>query len=113
MLNGLNFSEWSEQIQFHLGFMNLDLALRFEKPNALTDESTEEDVKFLDDWERSNRLSIMLMRMTLANNIKTTLPSAENAKEFLKNIEDRFKLLFGFISNSLCSYLFSKFNFCF
>nr|KYP59750.1 hypothetical protein KK1_015191 [Cajanus cajan] len=38
--NGLNFSKWSEQIQFYLGVMDLDLALREEKPSAITDSST-------------------------------------------------------------------------
>ena len=33
----------------------------------------------------------MFMRMTIANNIKTTLPKTKNAKEFLSNVEDRFK----------------------
>ena len=31
------------------------------------------------------------MRMTIANNIKTTLPKTDNAKEFLSNVEDCFK----------------------
>lgn len=31
------------------------------------------------------------MRMTMANNIKSTLPTSENAKEFLKSVEDKFK----------------------
>ena len=31
------------------------------------------------------------MRMIVANNIKSTLPNTENAKEFLKFVEERFK----------------------
>ena len=31
------------------------------------------------------------MRMTIANNIKTILPKTDSAKEFLSNVEDRFK----------------------
>ena len=42
-------------------------------------------------WEKSNRLSIMFMRMTIANNIKITLPKTDNAKEFFSNVEDRCK----------------------
>lgn len=29
--------------------------------------------------------------MTIANNIRSSLPPSENAKEFLKNVEDEFK----------------------
>ena len=31
------------------------------------------------------------MQMTIANNIKTKLPKIDSAKEFLSNVEDRFK----------------------
>ena len=31
------------------------------------------------------------MRMAIANNIKTTLPKTDSAKEFLSNVEDHFK----------------------
>ena len=31
------------------------------------------------------------MRMTIANNIKITLPKTDSAKEFFSNVEDRFK----------------------
>ena len=33
----------------------------------------------------------MFMRMTIANNIKTSLPQTEFALEFLKSVEERFK----------------------
>jgi hypothetical protein len=42
-------------------------------------------------WEKSNRLSIMFMRMTITKNIKTTLPKTDDAKEFLANVAKRFK----------------------
>ncbi|KAF7144851.1 hypothetical protein RHSIM_Rhsim04G0079900 [Rhododendron simsii] len=66
-------------------------ALRCEKPAALTDKSSAEAKSLLEAWERSNRLGLMFMRMTIANNIKTTLPDAEDAKVYLTSIETRFK----------------------
>ncbi|XP_050935247.1 uncharacterized protein LOC127143976 [Cucumis melo] len=62
--NGLNFSDWCEQIRFHLGVLDLDLALLSEKPAAITPASSDEDRSFYKAWERSNRLSLMFMRMT-------------------------------------------------
>ena len=32
MYNGLNYADWSEQVLFHLGALDLDLALLEEKP---------------------------------------------------------------------------------
>ncbi|XP_057958755.1 uncharacterized protein LOC131151532 [Malania oleifera] len=64
IFNGTNFSCWIEQIQFHLGVLDLDLALRIDKPVAITETSR--------------------------NNIKSTLPQLENVKEYLKAVENRF-----------------------
>ncbi|XP_021663721.2 uncharacterized protein LOC110652437 [Hevea brasiliensis] len=44
--NGLNYPEWSEQIQFHLGALDLDLALLEDKPTALTNSSSNEQRSF-------------------------------------------------------------------
>ncbi|KAF7147406.1 hypothetical protein RHSIM_Rhsim03G0051300 [Rhododendron simsii] len=90
-LTGPNFSEWSEHIQFTLGVLDLDMALLVEKPADINDESSEEQVFNFNSWERSNRLSLMFMKMTIANNIKTSLPQNTNALEYLKAVEDRFK----------------------
>ena len=87
--NGLNYSDWCEQVQFHLGVLDLDLALQVEKPAAITVTSTTDEKSFHKAWERSNRLSLMFMRMTVANNIKTALPKTEVAKEFMKFVEER------------------------
>ncbi|XP_012835716.1 PREDICTED: uncharacterized protein LOC105956413 [Erythranthe guttata] len=90
-LSGSNFSEWYEQIQFTLGVMDLDLALLTEKPGEITDANSEEEVSLIEAWTKSNRLSLMLIRMTVANNIKTSLPEVDNAMELLTAIKERFK----------------------
>ncbi|KAF9679724.1 hypothetical protein SADUNF_Sadunf06G0044200 [Salix dunnii] len=91
ILTGTNFSEWKEQVEFTLGVLDLDLALLKDKPDPLTDKSTHEEKTLFNAWERSDRLSIMFLRMTIASNIKTSLPKPENAKDYMKAIEERFK----------------------
>ncbi|XP_016453596.2 uncharacterized protein LOC107777938 [Nicotiana tabacum] len=91
MFNGLNFSEWREQVQFYLGVMDLDLALLNDKPAAITDSSSADEKSFYKAWERSNRLSLMFMRMNIANNIKSTIPQTESAMEYLTFVEERFR----------------------
>ena len=44
--NGLNYSDWFEQIQFHLGVLNLDLVLLTERPVVITNESSAEKKSF-------------------------------------------------------------------
>ena len=34
--NGLNYSDWLEQVQFHLGVLDLDLAIQSERLTTIT-----------------------------------------------------------------------------
>jgi hypothetical protein len=91
LFTGVNFSEWREQVNFHLGVQDLDLALLEDKPTALTTTSTEAEKLHHKAWERSNRLSLMFIKMTVANNIKSTIPQKESAKEYMQFVEERFR----------------------
>jgi len=62
--------------------LDLDLAMLEEKFVTITDASSNEEKVHYKAWEKSKRLSLMLMRMTIADNIKTTLPKIESAKSF-------------------------------
>nr|XP_016503657.1 PREDICTED: uncharacterized protein LOC107821721 [Nicotiana tabacum] len=71
--------------------MDLDLALLNDKPTAIIDTSSSDDKSFHKAWERFNRLSLMFMRMSIANNIKSTIPQIESAREYLKFVEEHFR----------------------
>ena len=87
--NGQNYGEWSEQIRFSLGVMALDHAILTEdEPSAITDESSETEKSQHETWERSNRLSLNLMRMTMAENFKPSMPKTESAREFIEKIKE-------------------------
>jgi len=47
----------------------------------------------------------MFMQMSLANNIKSALPEIENAKEFMKFVEERFQIIDKSIAGTLMSTL--------
>ena len=51
MLNGTNFKVWKEVLEIVLGCMDLDLALRMERPISILETSNE--VK-IEKWDRSN-----------------------------------------------------------
>ena len=105
IFNGLNFSEWNEQINFYLGVMDLDLALREDEPSAITNTSTEEEKVHYKNWERSNRLSLMYLRMSIASNIKSALPETENAKEMMKFVKERSQTADKSLAGTLMSTL--------
>ncbi|KAL0714425.1 hypothetical protein Bca4012_021404 [Brassica carinata] len=87
--NGLNYGEWVEQIRFTLGVMALDSAiLTDEEPSAITVDSSESEKSRYERWERSNRLSLNLMRLTMAESIKPSMPKTEKAREFIEKIKE-------------------------
>ncbi|XP_026458888.1 uncharacterized protein LOC113359480 [Papaver somniferum] len=88
--NGTNFSEWKENVEFTLGVQDIDLALQIENP-IIDDKNFTEDKDLLKKWERSDRLSIQLMRMHIDANIKESLLKPKNAKDFMEIVKERFK----------------------
>ena len=62
MLNGSNFKIWKENVEIVLSYMELDLALRMERPTSTSENLNEDNIE---KWERSNRLSLMLMKHSI------------------------------------------------
>ncbi|KAG8369878.1 hypothetical protein BUALT_Bualt14G0059300 [Buddleja alternifolia] len=85
------FVRMAWQVNFHLGVLDLDLALLKEKPADITDESSDTEKLKRKAWDMSNRLYMSFMQMNIANNIKTTLLESVTAKEYLKLVEERFR----------------------
>jgi len=53
--------------------LELNLAFQVEKLAVITDASSNEEKAHYKSWERSNRLSLMFMRMSITNNILSQL----------------------------------------
>ncbi|CAM8957193.1 unnamed protein product [Rhodiola kirilowii] len=71
--------------------MDLDLALREPKPDAITDTSSESDQVYKGTWERSNRLSLMIIRRGIPEAFRSAVPDEDiTAKDYLAAIEQRF-----------------------
>ncbi|CAM8940970.1 unnamed protein product [Rhodiola kirilowii] len=91
MLNGTNFKDWKENIMILMGCMDLDLALREPKPDAITDTSSESDQVYKGTWERSNRQSLMIIHHGIPEAFRSAAPDEDiTAKDNLAAIEQRF-----------------------
>ncbi|KAK3032400.1 hypothetical protein RJ639_036417 [Escallonia herrerae] len=90
-LSGTNFRKWKEQISIILGVMDLDYALRVDAPAALTAESSIEQKAAYEKWERSNRISLMIMKGSITTAIRGAIPDSDNAKLYLAHIEEQFQ----------------------
>ncbi|KAD6454718.1 hypothetical protein E3N88_09424 [Mikania micrantha] len=90
-LNGNNFTTWLEQVKLTLGFMDLDYSLRHEAPSPLDTDFRVEQKKVHDQWERSNRMSLMVIKNSISPTIRGAIPNSENAKVYLDLFEEQFK----------------------
>ena len=85
--------------------LDLDLVFEVEKSTTITDVSSNEEKAHYKSWERSNKLSLMFMTMTIVGNIKSNLPKINNAKEFMKFVEERSQTIDKFLAGTLMSTL--------
>ncbi|XP_062104312.1 uncharacterized protein LOC133815491 [Humulus lupulus] len=91
MLNGTNFNDWKRNLHIVLGCMDLDHALRDEQPAPLTKESTRDEKTDFERWDRSNCMSLMIMKHNIPEAFWGTESEGINkAKNFLEQIEERF-----------------------
>ena len=84
MLNGTNFKVWKEAVEIVLGYMDLDLALRTERPTSTPEASNE--VK-IEKWDRSNRMCILIMKRSISEAFQGSISKGENVKKFIDEIE--------------------------
>ncbi|KAI9177424.1 hypothetical protein LWI28_015053 [Acer negundo] len=71
--------------------MDLDLALWIEQPASLTDASSSDDRQNFEKWNRSNRMSLMIIKRGILEVFRgAVFEEITKAKEFLSEIEKRF-----------------------
>ncbi|KAK3015385.1 hypothetical protein RJ639_005886 [Escallonia herrerae] len=71
--------------------MDLDYALGVDAPAALTAESFTEQKAAYEKRERSNHISLMIMKGSITTAIRRAIPNSDNAKLFLAHIEEQFQ----------------------
>ena len=87
MLNGSNFKVWKDTVEIVLGCIDLDIALQEEKLTSTPKNLNE--VK-IEKWERSNRMSIMIMKRSILEAFRGSITKDKDAKQFLKDVEKFF-----------------------
>ena len=70
VLNGSNFLKWKEHVNIVFGCMDLDYALRVDEPPKPNEFSTTNQKANYEKWERSNRMSLMIMKHSISNFIR-------------------------------------------
>ena len=91
MLNGTNFKTWYENLQIVLGVMDLDLTLRVSSPTPLTVESSSDEKRDIERWEKANHMCLMIIKKVIPKAFRGTISETiKTAKEFLEEIKNIF-----------------------
>ncbi|KAI4330370.1 hypothetical protein MLD38_028664 [Melastoma candidum] len=93
VLNGSNYNKWKDELLYALGFVNLDLALRVDRPAPLTEASTPMEMEYFSKWEHSNYMSLLAMRRSISEHLLSGLPETTTARELLTALGERYLVL--------------------
>nr|KYP40525.1 hypothetical protein KK1_038124 [Cajanus cajan] len=69
-LKGENYKVWKERVLLHLGWMDIDYAIRKPKPPAITETNTPDTVDLYEKWERLNRLFVTFIKTNISAGIR-------------------------------------------
>ena len=70
--------------------MDIDYAIRKDEPPAISATSTKAAIELYENWERSNRLSIMFIKTHISAGIRGYIEKHDKFHELLKAIDDQF-----------------------
>ena len=70
--------------------MDLDYALRKDHPPNLTSASIAEQSSAMEKWERSNHMSLIIMKHSISEAIRGVIPEETRAMTFLDQIANWF-----------------------
>ena len=89
-LNFESWMEWKSSLQLILALMDSELALYEAKPPMPTRNSSPEERAKYEKWERSNRLSLMIMKHKISSSIRSLAPEPGTAGQYLARLEIMF-----------------------
>jgi len=87
MLNGTNFKVCKDTLEIVLGCMDLDIAIRQDKLIATEENANEAKIE---KWERSNRMSVMIMKRSIPEASRDSITEDNNAKKFQEDVQQFF-----------------------
>ncbi|KAA8541366.1 hypothetical protein F0562_025315 [Nyssa sinensis] len=89
-LKGDNFKMWKEKVLLHLGWMDIDYAIRKDEPPIVTNISTEAEIALYEHWERSNGFSVMFIKTKISVGIRGSVDQHTKVRDLLKAIDEQF-----------------------
>ncbi|CAL9011085.1 unnamed protein product, partial [Prunus brigantina] len=90
-LTGSNYKKWREDLEIALGLLDYEMVLTEEAPaTPAADASVETRTKFA-KWTKANKMTILIMRRSISEEVKGSITESENAKAFIEAIAENFQ----------------------
>ena len=89
-----------ERILLHLWCMDIDYAIRKDKP-IITDTNTPAELALHELWERSNRLSVIFIKTKIFAGICGSVDQHNDIRAILKSIDEQFETSDKVLANTL------------
>jgi hypothetical protein len=96
-LDGSNYHSWREDIDMITTVGEIDYALRFDKPVEPTVGTPNYDHMWIQysidkvKWERSNDKCMIIIKRSIKEPLKSSIPECETVKEYLERVASHHK----------------------
>ncbi|XP_074300931.1 uncharacterized protein LOC141632270 [Silene latifolia] len=104
-LDGTNYSEWKEYLEFYLGILELDQVLMGRL--ILNHDASKEVLEEYNWWKKSDSLCLKFLRLTTAPKIKSSISETgcNTASKYMEIIKERFQTTDKAVAGRLMSEL--------
>lgn len=92
ILTGNNYKKWKADIELALNLLDIDIAIREDKPSALTATSTPEQKTYHKEWTRANSKALMLIKRAIDDKLVKAIPNSDDAKTFMASVGERYAI---------------------
>lgn len=92
LLNGSNFRKWKTDIELNLGILDYDHVLKEDPPEELTQTASREAKEKYEKWYKHNKMALIMIKKSMTENMKGSIPESEYAKVFFNSIAEKFKI---------------------
>jgi hypothetical protein len=75
-----------------LNLLDIDIAIREDKPSALTATSTPEQKTYHKEWTRANNKALMLIKRSIDDTLVKAIPNSDDAKTFMASVGERYAI---------------------
>ncbi|XP_070672052.1 uncharacterized protein [Malus domestica] len=90
-LCGTNYKKWKQDLDICLGLMDHDIAIKEDFPPKPTTDATIDVKAKHEKWLKANRIALLVIKKSMSDIVRGGIPDAENPKEYLTSIHEKFK----------------------